>query len=81
MHLEIVETISAVQKGLLSNSSVEVQEIQGLFKAQEVRKRLYDDKIEQYAIKAALYFNKQVSEELTRVKTSSPKHRSNCKVV
>ena len=38
-----------------------------------MRKRLYDDKIEQHAIEAASYFNKQVSEELPRVKTSSPR--------
>ena len=35
-------------KGLLAGDSVELQEIYGLYKAQEVRKSLYDSKIEQY---------------------------------
>ena len=48
-------------KGLLSDSSVELHEIQGFYEAQEVKKRLYDDRIE------------QVSEELPRVNTSSPR--------
>ena len=60
-------------KGLLSNGSVELHEIQGFYEAQEVRKCLYDDRIEQFAIEAASYFNKQVSVELSRVKTSSPR--------
>ena len=60
-------------KALLSDSSVELHEIQGVYEAQEVRKRLYDERIEHFAIEAASYFNKQVSEELPRVDTSSPR--------
>ena len=60
-------------KALLSDSSVELHEIQGFYKAQEVRKCLYDDRIEHFAIEAASYFNKQVSEELPRVNSSSPR--------
>ena len=58
-------------KGLLSDSSVELHEIRGFYEAQEVRERLYDDRIEQFAIEAASYYNKQVSEELPRANTSS----------
>ena len=60
-------------KVLLNDSSVELHEIQGVYEAQEVRKRLYDERIEHFAIEAASYFNKQVSEELPRVDTSSPR--------
>ena len=60
-------------KALLNDSSVELHEIQGVYEAQEVRKRLYDERIEHFAIEAASYFNKQVSEELPRVDTSSPR--------
>ena len=60
-------------KALLNDSSVELHEIQGVYEAQEVRKRLYDDRIEHFAVEAASYFNKQVSEELPRVDTSSPR--------
>ena len=56
-------------KGLLSDNSVELQKIQGFYEAQEVRKRLSGDKIEQHVIEATSYFNKQVSEELSCVKT------------
>ena len=42
-------------KGLLSDSSVELQEIQGFYEAQEVTKRLSDDKIEQYVMEATSY--------------------------
>ena len=48
----------AQTKALLSDSSVELHDIQGVYEAQEVRKRLYDDKIEHFAIEAASYFNK-----------------------
>ena len=58
-------------KNLLAGDSVELQEIYGRQEAQEVRKRLYDSKIEQYTTDAASHFNKQVSEDLTRDKTSS----------
>ena len=60
-------------KALLSEGSVELHEIQGVYEVQEVRKRLYDDRIEHFAIEAASYFNKQVSEELPRLNTSSPR--------
>ena len=60
-------------EGLLAGDSVELQEIYGLFEAQEVRKSLYNSKIEQYTKDAASHFNKQVSEDLTRDKTSSPR--------
>ena len=58
-------------KDLLAGDSVELQEIYGLYEAQEVRKSLYDSKVEQYTIDAASHFNKQVSEDLTSDKTSS----------
>ena len=64
------DNISRV-KDLLAGDSVELQEMYGLYEAQEVRKSLYDPKIEQYTIDAASHFNKQVSEDLTRDKTSS----------
>ena len=60
-------------KDLLNDSSVELHEIQGVYEAQEVRKRLYDERIEHFAIEAASYFDKQVSEELPHVDTSSPR--------
>ena len=55
-------------KDLLAGDSVEMY---GLYEAQEVRKSLYDSKVEQYTIDAASHFNKQVSEDLTSDKTSS----------
>ena len=58
-------------KDLLAGDSVELQEIYGLYEAQEVRKSLYDSKIERYTIDAVSHFNKQVSEDLTRDKSSS----------
>ena len=58
-------------KDLLAGDSVELQEIYGLYEAQEVRKSLYDSKFERYTIDALSHFNKQVSEDLTRDKTSS----------
>ena len=64
-------------KDLLAGDSMELQEIcglyeiYGLYEAQEVRKILYDSKVEQYTIDAASHFNKQVSEDLTSDKTSS----------
>ena len=60
-------------EGLLAGDSVELQEIYGLYEAQEVRKSLYDSKIDQYTVDAAAHFNKQVSEDLTRDKISSPR--------
>lgn len=59
-------------EGLLAGGSVELQEIYGLYEAQEVRKSHYDSKIEQYTADAPSHFNKQVSEDLTRENTSSP---------
>ena len=64
---------NARTKALLTDNSVELHESQGVYEAQEIRKRLYDDRIEHFAIEAASYFNKQVSEELPRVNTSSPR--------
>ena len=58
-------------KDLLAGDSVELQEIYGLYEAQEFRKSLYDSKIEQYTIHATSHFNKQVSEDLSRDKPSS----------
>lgn len=51
---------------------MELQEIHGLYEAQEIRKRVSDSKIDQYTLEAALHFNKLVSEDLTRLVTSSP---------
>ena len=56
---------------LLDCDSVELQEIYGLYEAQEVRKSLCDSKIEKSTIDAASHFNKQVTEELTRDKSDS----------
>ena len=66
MRLKIIETI------LVANDSAELQEIYGLYEAQEIRERVYDSKIEQYTLEAASHFNKQVSEDLTLLMTSSP---------
>ena len=43
------DNISRVE-GLLAGDSAELQEVYGLYEAQEVRKSLYDSKIEQYTI-------------------------------
>ena len=65
------DNISCVT-GLLASDSAELREIHGLYEAQEIRKRVYDSKIEQYTLEAASHFNKQVSDDLTRFTTSSP---------
>ena len=59
-------------QGLLPEDSIELQDVLSYYVAQEVRKRIYDEKIERYAIDVATFFDTKSPEAVADTKISFP---------
>ena len=59
-------------QGLLPQDSIELQDVLSYYEAQEVRKRIYDENIDRYAIDVASFFNTKAPEAVTDTKISFP---------
>ena len=59
-------------QGLHPQDSIELQDVLSYYEAQEVRKRIYDEKIERYAIDVTSFFNTKAHEAVTDMKISFP---------
>lgn len=59
-------------QGLLCQDSIELQDVLICYEAQEVRKRIYDEKIQRYAIYVASFFNTKAPQAMADTKISFP---------
>ena len=59
-------------QGLLPKDNIELQDVLSYYEAQEVRKRIYDEKIERYAINVATFFDTNSPEAVADTKISFP---------